>query len=203
MIIVDSFEQRSPEWYAARLGIPTASKFSEIISPGGKPSKSAEGYAYELAADRRLGYAEETYVSYDMQRGIDLEPEARFVYGGRVGVAVQEVALVYKNEQKNISCSPDGLIPGRGLEIQCPKRRHHARRMIKRDVPYEKIVQIQGSMWCCGFSEWDFMSYYPGLPSVILTVKRDNEFIAALETEMIKFLRDLKEIYAKLTEKTD
>ena len=201
MIIEASFEQHSPEWHMARLGIPTASRFSEIISPGGKPSKSAEGYAYELAADRHLGYAEETHISYDMQRGIDLEPEARFVYGGRAGMAVQEVALVYKNEQKNVSCSPDGLTPGKGLEIQCPKRKNHVRRMLKRDLPYEKLVQFQGSMWICGFSEWDFISYYPGLELVVIPAKRDNEFIAALETEMIKFLRDLKEVCGKLKEK--
>ena len=205
MIIEDSFEQRSFEWHMARLGIPTASRFSEIISPGGKPSKSAEGYAYELAADRHLGYADETYVSYDMQRGIDLEPEARFVYGGKAGMNVQEVALVYKNAQKNVSCSPDGLItkpfaniPFKGLEIQCPKRKNHVRRMLKRDLPYEKLVQFQGSMWVCGFSEWDFVSYYPGLELVVIPVKRDPGFCQKLEAEMIKFLRELKNVYAKL-----
>ncbi len=203
MIIEDAFPQRSPEWHQARLGIPTASRFSEIITTKGAPSDSVEAYMYELAIDKLLGYPEEKYISADMRKGTEREPEARLLYGLINGITVRQVALVYKNELKNVSCSPDGLIPGKGLEIQCPKRTRHVLRILNppKDAPYEKFQQIQGCMWICGFPEYDFMSYYPGLPEVILTVKRDNEFIAALETEMIKFLRDLKEVYAKLKEK--
>lgn len=201
MIIEDSFAQRSEQWYQARLGIPTASRFSDIISTKGAPSKSAEGYMLELAADKIVGDIEDRYVSYDMKKGTELEPDARTLYGFRMGGTVQEVALVYKNGQKNVSCSPDGLLNGRGLEIQCPKRKNHAKRMLRPEMPYEKFQQIQGSMWICGFQEWDFMSYCPGMPSVFVTVKRDDTFIRALETEMIKFIRGLEEIYAKLKDK--
>jgi len=189
MIIEDSFEQRSPEWYKARLGIPTASQFSNIISTKGSPSKSAEPYMYKLATDKIRGYPSDTYISKDMQAGIDKEPMARGLYSMKKRVEVQEVALVYKNAQKNVSCSPDGLMDGKGLEIQCPKGWRHNRRRLKQDVPYEKIVQIQGSMWVCGFDTWDFMSFSPGLPSVIITVKRDVEFIKKLEVEMLKFIK--------------
>ena len=202
MIIVDDIKQNSEAWFQARLGIPTASRFSEIITTKGKPSKSAEGYMYELIGERLLGYQEEGYVSADMNTGSERESQARQLYGLINGVAVREVGLIYKNDQKNVSCSPDGLIDGKGLEIQCPKLKNHMKRIFTNDAPYEKFQQIQGCMWICGFPEYDFMSYYPGLDEVIITVKRDNEFIAALETEMIKFLRDLKEIYAKLKAKT-
>ena len=201
MIIEDSFEQRSEQWFQARLGIPTASRFSDIITTKGAPSDSAEGYMLELAADKIVGDVEDRYVSFDMKRGLELEPKARTLYGFRMGGIVQEVALVYKNSQKNVSCSPDGLLNGRGLEIQCLKRKNHAKRLMKPEAPYSKFQQIQGSMWICGLSEWDFMSFCPGMPSVFVTVKRDTKFIAALETEMIKFLRDLKDVYAKLKAK--
>ena len=43
MIILEC-EQRTPEWYAARVGKPTASGFSKIVTSTGERSKSREGY---------------------------------------------------------------------------------------------------------------------------------------------------------------
>jgi hypothetical protein len=54
MIILDH-EQGSPEWLAARLGKPSASCFSRLITNSGKPSSSADGYINELIAERLTG----------------------------------------------------------------------------------------------------------------------------------------------------
>ena len=43
-MIIHPAEQGSAAWTEARLGIPTASQFSRIITPGGKLSKSRDGY---------------------------------------------------------------------------------------------------------------------------------------------------------------
>ena len=51
MIILDH-EQGSEEWLAARLGKPSASSFSKLITQTGKPSSSADGYINELIAER-------------------------------------------------------------------------------------------------------------------------------------------------------
>ena len=54
MIIVEH-EQNSPEWFAARTGIVTASNLSKIITTKGEPSKSAKEYMYTLACERITG----------------------------------------------------------------------------------------------------------------------------------------------------
>ena len=79
MIILDH-EQGSPEWLAARLGKPSASSFSKLITKTGKPSSSADGYIDELIAERITGKSEPFHVTEWMERGTALEPEAREAY---------------------------------------------------------------------------------------------------------------------------
>ena len=43
-------QQGSVEWFEARLGIPTASEFSRIVTPTGKLSASRHAYMGELLA---------------------------------------------------------------------------------------------------------------------------------------------------------
>jgi hypothetical protein len=68
--------QGSAEWRLARMGIPTASSFDRILTPGGKPSKSAEGYMYELLGELMMGRPLDAPKYPWMQRGNDLEEEA-------------------------------------------------------------------------------------------------------------------------------
>ncbi len=202
MIVEDSFEQQSPEWFMAKAGIPSSSNFAKIITTTGKPSKSAEGYMYQLVAELLLGRMEEGYSSAAMEEGKAREAESRGLCELVFGAKIQQVGVVYKNEQRNVLCSPDGIIDGKeGLELKNPLAKTHVEYMLKDKVPTKYFQQLQGSMWICGFDSWNFCSYHPGLPLFHKVVKRDDEFIAALETEMIKFLRDLKEVYAKLKEK--
>ena len=80
--------QGSPEWFAARLGKPTASSFGQILQCNGIPSKQAEKYLFKLAAERIAGAAEETYRNAAMERGVLLEDEARRIYSLIKGVEV-------------------------------------------------------------------------------------------------------------------
>ena len=75
MIIVNC-EQGSREWTECRLGIPTASAFSRIVTPGGKLSAAREEYQGELLAEWALGEADEFGGTDWMERGKMLEPEA-------------------------------------------------------------------------------------------------------------------------------
>jgi hypothetical protein len=55
-MVIETFEQYSDEWWAARVGIPTASCFGKIITPKTmQPSKQAEKYIYTLAGERIVG----------------------------------------------------------------------------------------------------------------------------------------------------
>jgi len=80
VVIIDDIEQRSPEWLKLKAGIPSASEFSRIITTKGELSKQRQDYIYELAGERIIKTKESTYQSFDMQRGVEREDEARECY---------------------------------------------------------------------------------------------------------------------------
>lgn len=196
-------EQGTPEWFEARAGIPTASCFDKIITPKTlKPSKSAENYLYQLAGERLSGMCADTYQSAAMARGSELEAEARLFFEIQTGLEVQQVGIVYPDEKRQAGASPDGLMPEirKGLEIKCPVMHTHIAYLLSKDIPRDYIAQVQGSMWVTGYSSWYFMSYYPGLPPLIVEVERDDKFCAALKVELDAFCERLNEVEGQLRE---
>jgi len=193
MIILDC-EQCSDEWFAARVGVPSASCFDKIITTTGKPSAQREKYLYQLAGERLLGCKEESYQSAAMTRGIELEPEAREAYEFITGTEVETVGIVYKDERKRFSCSPDGLPPERGLEIKCPSLSVHTEYLHKGKLPTTYFQQVQGSLYITGLEAWDFTSYYPGMDQLIVTVEPDFKWHKILEAELERFCDDLDKV---------
>ncbi len=198
MIIEDSFEQRSDAWYQAKAGLPSAGSADKIVTSTGSPSKQAQDYIYQLAGEKIIGRIDESYTSFAMQQGIDREGEARGLYELVSGQRVRQVALVYKDASKSVSCSPDGILELSGIEIKCPMLKTHVKYLLDGKLPTAYFQQVQFSMWVCGFDTWIFMSYYPGIEPLIITVKRDKEFIEKLEVEMVKFIKELNRVYAEL-----
>ena len=197
MIIIDDIDQTTEEWFKLKAGVPGASSFNRIVTPKGDPSDSRQDYLYELAGERISGFQEEGYTSYDMRKGIEMEPEARLCYEYVTGDVVKQVGFVFKDEKRNVGCSPDALIfdpddlvdPVCGLEIRCGKMKTHVKQLLTEDFPKDKFQQIHGSMWVCNFHSWEFIAYHPGMAEFRLTVRRDYKFTSALEHEMEIFLR--------------
>ena len=52
-----------------------------------------------------------------------------------------------------------------------------------------------------GFDELVFCSYYPGLPDLTLTIKRDEAFITKLQIALSEFNAKLDEITERLRDK--
>lgn len=178
-------EQGSPEWFALRCGLATASKFSSIITGTGKLSTSMDGYAAELAADRFAGRPLETWAgNAATERGHELEDQARKFYELIYNVEVEEAAFV-KLEGLDAGCSPDGLVSYDGLvEIknQLPKGHvqtlsYHAR---NRQAPPDYIPQVQGQLWITGREWCDLFFHHPDLPKLCIRINRDEEYIAQL-----------------------
>ena len=207
MIILDC-EQYSEEHIDARLGIPTASQYSRIITATGKPSASAQEYMYELAREAITRQPTQKYQSFDMEEGHRKEPLARNYFEYIHDIDVRQVGLIYKDEQKRFAASPDGLLDGSGLEIFCPKFATH---MVNVNDPKNavkragKIQQIQGSLLISGFDYWWFCSYWPpedkpAVDQVVFKVHRDEEFISKLEAELDRFTIELASVVKKLRE---
>ncbi len=186
MIILDH-EQGSPEWLAARLGKPSASMFSKLITATGKPSSSADGYINQLIAERLRGQSEPFYVTEWMARGTELEPEAREAYEFISGNDVIETGFILDTGFE-YGCSPDGLITDKGgLEIKCPAPQTMVSYLRDNQVGVKKYwQQIQGCMWISQREWWDFFAYHPEMPHVIVRVERDEDFIAKLAEEVTK-----------------
>jgi len=191
MIIRDDIEQGSPQWFQEHAGKPGASSYNKIVTTRGEPSKQANDYALQLAGEYLLGTVEYGYTSFAMQRGIEMEAEAREYYEFINDVEVQQVGMIYKDERQDRLCSPDGLMDGKGLEIKSPMLKAHIKYLLGGKLPTEYFCQVQGSLYITGFETWDFMSYYPGLKPFLITVRRDEKFISALAKELDKFIDNL------------
>jgi putative phage-type endonuclease len=193
-MIVEHFEQGTDEWFSARLGRATASCFDQIITTKGEPSKSAQKYMYKLAGEAITGKAEESYTNAAMERGKVLEAEARALYEFHTGRTVQQVGIVYSDEKKLWSCSPDGLMEDRGLEIKCPSMATHVSYLLGKKLPTDYFQQVHGSMFVTGLNQWDFLSYYPGLPHLLVTVELDEKWCNQFFNELTSFVGKLEQV---------
>lgn len=186
--------QRSPEWYEARRGIPTASNFNKIVTSNGSPSKQAEGYLYQLVAERLAGVREEPYISPAMLEGIAREAESRRVYAMLREVEVEEVGFC-SDDSGRYGCSPDGLIGDDGvLELKNPQGKAAVEYLVSGTLPTAYIQQVQGQLLVTGREWCDFVSYYPGLPTLIVRVERDEAFISKLQDALEAFCDKLDEL---------
>ena len=189
-------EQGSEEWLAARLGIPTATGFENIVTATGKKSASYIKYMAELIEESILGGGD-TFKSGFMERGNQLEPQARAAYEFLTGNDVIQVGSVYLNEDREIMVSPDGLIPSlkKGLEIKCPKMSTHIRYLLEGGVPAEYVIQVQANLWVTGYETWDFVSYCPEYQKQTLylfTAARDEKLMKAFDEHIPQFVKTLK-----------
>lgn len=176
MITIDCV-QGTPEWFQARLGIPTASNFNKIITPGRlEPSKSADTYINQLIAEWLTGKPDESFQSEWMTRGHELEEEARDYYAFQTNSKVTEVGFCLDNA-KQYGCSPDGFVgDAGGFEVKCPSPGVHTGYLMAQKVPTIYKVQILGGLLVTSLKWWDFMSYHPDIePLIVRTYRKDVE----------------------------
>ncbi len=198
MITLD-LVQGSEEWFSEKLGKPSASNASKILTMEGAPSKQREGYLYELAAERITGKREDDYKNGTMEMGNEREEESRKYYELLNDVEVQKVGVIYKDEKKEFLCSPDGIIKSEyGLEMKNVLGKTQVKRLLDGKLPSEYFSQIQMSIYITGFRFWDFLSYAPNMKPLIIRVDREPKFLMALDMELRKFCKELDEIVEKI-----
>ena len=202
-MIISSAEQGSAGWFSERAGVPSASSFVKLMGSQGKISTQREKYMYTLAGERITGKKEEGYSNGSMQRGVEMEGEARDFFQLITGLAVKEVGFCYKDEAKGEGCSPDGLIMEmseikEGLEIKCPDLSTHVEYLLKKKLPTKYFPQVQGSLFVTGLEKWHFFSYYPDMPPVHIEVERDEIWIAKFSKAIKDFNKELDEVHKKL-----
>lgn len=193
-------EQGSPEWIAARIGIPTASAFDKIITPKTrKPSASASRYLARLCAEWFLGISLDDYVSGFMERGSEMEESAVAFYEFDKGLQTSKVGLCLRDDGK-VGASPDRLVGDDGaLEIKCPSAEVHMSYLLNKDAPLgEYWCQLQGELWVAERKWVDLLCFHPTLPRICTRIVRDEEFIGALAGCVGEFVTRLDEAKASL-----
>lgn len=190
-------EQRSEEWFAARLGKATASKIADIMAR----TKSGYGaartnYAAQLITERLTGEKSDSFTNAAMQWGTETEPRARAAYEFLHGVEVEEVGFIDHPNLAMSGASPDGLVGADGLvEIKCPNTATHLATLEGSKIDRKYILQMQWQMACTDRNWCDFASYDPRLPLSmqlhVERVERDDGLIAEIEEEVGKFLTEI------------
>lgn len=183
-------EQRTPEWFAARLGKATASNFGNVLAA--KTTAAYRNYRVKLALERLTGKQEDVFQSEAMKQGTEREPLARIAYEALTGNLVEEVGLCL-HDTLECGASPDGLIDAvKGLEIKCPTPGKHCEYLRATAEPPEYTAQIQGCMWITDRTEWDFVSFCPEFPEnaqlIVRTIKRDDAYIDKLAKAVEAFM---------------
>lgn len=201
-------EQRSDDWFTARLGKVTASKVKDVMAKGrsGAPSATRQNYMMQLLCERLTGRRDEGFTSAAMQRGTDLEPVARSAYEVGAGVMTVETGLILHPSIEGFGASPDGLVGSNGmLEIKCPNTAQHIAVIQSgaHDPQYE--WQMLAQMACAG-KEWvDFVSFDDRLPERLqyacFRFHRDDARIRDMEAEVSRFLAELDELEADMRQR--
>lgn len=197
-------EQRTDEWFQARLGKVTASRVADVLAKiKSGESASRRNYKIQLVSERLTGERQESYINQAMQDGIDKEQFARERYMQEHG-EVEEVGFM-QHPTLEAGASPDGLVGSDGLiEIKCPFASTHTESLMAQAVPSRYIPQIQFQLRCSGRKWCDFVSYHPMFPKHLqLFVKRvaaDEVYQAELDKEITAFLIEVQTIIDKLGE---
>ncbi|NVD45727.1 YqaJ viral recombinase family protein [Altererythrobacter sp. HHU K3-1] len=166
-------------------------------------SASRANYMAQLVAERLTGAREEGYINAAMQRGIDLEAQARAMYEFHTGNTVTETGFTPHPSIAMCGASPDGLVGEDGLvEIKVPNTATHIATLRGGKVDDRYVKQMHLQMLCTGRKWCDFVSFDDRLPDeMALHIERielDVDLAAEMEAEIAKFLTELDETVADL-----
>ena len=207
-------EQRTEEWFQQRLGKVTASRISDVIAKTKTGvSTSRQNYLVQLVSERLTGQKGDSFVNQAMLDGIEREGAARAIYMLNRDVSVTEVGFFDHPVIKNSGASPDGAVNAEEdgkyaglIEIKCPIETTHTNTLMSKSVPSKYMPQIQWQMASVSPNvKWvDFISFNPNFPDTmqifVARVERDNDYIAELEVEVVKFLDEVEQTILKLKE---
>lgn len=194
MEIYENVAQGSPEWFACRAGIPTASKFAVVMAKG--EGKTRAEYMRKLAGEALTGEPSEQFSNIHTDRGRMMEDEARDTYAFVNAAELKRVGFIRCG---NRGASPDSLLGSQGgLEVKTALPHIQIDRLERKRLPPEHKAQVQGNLWVADREYWDFVSYWPRLPTLQVRVFRDEAFIRTLSDEVDRFNDELAALVERI-----
>lgn len=199
-------DQRTAEWHQERLGKVTASCLHKVMAKlrDGRPGADRTNYMAQLICERLTGNPTEGFTNAAMQRGTDIEPQARAMYAFQTGNDVEETGFHGHPDIGMAGASPDGLVGEDGLlELKCPNSATHIATLRGEPIDRKYVLQMQWQMACTGRDWCDFASFDDRLPEEmalhVQRVERDDKLIAEMEAEVRAFLSEVDAAVADLT----
>lgn len=199
MIEIIDCEQRSEAWFAARLGIASASEFHTLlaIKKDARDKKTRTAYLHKLAGEIITQEPAENYSNAQMERGRVMEEEARDFYAFQHNEETKQVGFI-RNGAKG--CSPDLLVGKDGMaEFKSNSPHVLIDRLLRDEFPPEHKAQCQGGLWVAE-REWiDIGCYWnKKLPMFLKRAYRDEIYIADLSKAVDQFNDELAAIVEKI-----
>ena len=157
--------QQTPEWFKLRELKMTASHGTAI----GNAGKGLGTYIYQLVSEYYSTAERVNYTNKDLERGNELEPQARSIYELETGNEVKEVGFVEYN--KYVGCSPDGLVgKDGGVEIKCPNDVNYFKMLLNGESAIDSTYkwQVQNNLLVIGRKWFDLVFYNPNFNKSIL-----------------------------------
>ncbi|MBX3088109.1 MAG: YqaJ viral recombinase family protein [Cryobacterium sp.] len=194
MMRVIDCDQGTPEWFAARCGVPTASMFSAILAKG--EGKTRKAYMHRLAGEIITGEPADTISNTHTERGKALEPEARDRYAFEMDADPVLVGFIRNGD---VGCSPDALLGDNGvLEIKTKLPALMVEVLLRDEFPPEHKAQCQGALWVSE-REWvDIAVYCPKFPMFIRRAYRDEPYLAQLRSAVDAFNDELNTVVERI-----
>ena len=184
-------QQRSKEWFEARLGVITGSRAKSVFAKNNLP------FIDELIAERMTGTIPESFASDAMKHGILFEPEAIRVYEETTKNKVEEIGFCLHDKYPFIAVSPDGLVKVDGkyqgaVEVKCPSSKKHIEYIRIGRVPAEYKAQVLHYFVVVDDLQWlDFVTYDPRMKSHKINVHRvhRNEIQEEVDAALAAYLK--------------
>ncbi len=190
--------QGSPEWFAARAGIPTASMFATVMAKGrgGGDSLTRKTYMNKLVGEILTGEPMDSFSNAHIAHGRAIEAQARDAYAFIMDVDPVQVGFLRNGD---VGASPDCLVDSDGMAEIKRKLPHLMVEVILRDgLPPEHKAQTQGQMWV-GEREWcDFVAYWPSMKPFIKRTYRDESYIGEMAQAVRIFNVELHETVERI-----
>lgn len=192
------------DWLNLRKGKFTASDFHQYLGITGKGLSQTAETSLKKKALEVFNYNFTIPPTFAMQRGIELEPQAREAYSILTGNKVEEIGFC-DYESLNAGCSPDGVIYDEQgniekiIEIKCPLVEMFIENLFGYIKPEYK-TQMQFNMFITGAKSCDFVVYHPDFKLIVQTIERDEEAIAKIKESLELLEPKFTELVNKIAE---
>lgn len=197
-----TIEQRTEEWFEQRLGRFTASEIYKLMGVRGL-GETGKSYAIEKAIEQLYGEVDENFVSFDMQKGIELEPLAFAKFSDIMSlqfVKVEKCGFFVNCEHSG--ASPDGLVGDYGiLEIKCPKASTFFKLVATGIIDDKYLYQMQKQMMAANRDKAYFFNYciIDGIEYYhTIIIDRDDSVLQKMKERILEGVEIKKEYINKI-----